>query len=374
MFTNTILNYGDGFDSLTGLAFTCPKTGLYWLFYTVVWDGTTYANFTIQGGNQVPVMSIRRLHTTYNKYDIISRDKILNLTLNQQLTVFSSYPTFGNSTLGSGWGALHLDSFLSKFIAFEAYTSPTGTIGKFYQASFNYGNAWNNVTQLFTAPQTGIYYFSLSIGVPANTKVWNNLYLLSTSYCDVEIFETNHNGLDVISRGCLMKLTANQVVSVHWDCTDGDSSYYETSFRGFLYAPVHGIQVAWSVHNSGYITGSGMAMSFPDVLVNVPSTVWQASSNKVIIPVSGTYYVEMVGQTDSYVSALDPMDMRLTLNNTVIISRLYFGSMNNYVTRSLPIFIHLYANSKLTVAYYNVDLFGDNRGGLSFQGFLIYPD
>ena len=368
------VNYGNGFSNTTGTTFTCPKAGLYWLFYSVVWNGTTFANFTVQGSNQSPIMSIRRLHTVFNNYDTMSRDKIINLTLYQQLTVSSTYPTYANTTIGSSWGAFLLDNLMSTLVAFEVCSTKLTGNGAFDAIVYNYGNAWNNATQSFTAPVTGIYYFSLSLGVPATTKVWNRFEIGYTDYCDIEIYSILHDGLDVISRGCLLSLNAGNILDITWFYTNGDSSYSQTSFRGFLYSPTHGVKVAWSVHNSGYVTGSGLAMSFPNVYVNVPSTVWQSSTNKVIIPVSGTYYVEMVGQTDSYVSALDPMDMRLTLNSTVTLSRLYFGSMINYVTRSLPIIVHLQASSVLSVAYYNVDVYGDSYDGLSFQGFLLYPD
>ena len=372
-FANIKLNYGNGFNETNSKTFTCPRTGLYWLFYTVFWDGMTFANVTVLGTNQSPILSMRRLHTVYDKYDTISRDKILNLTLHQQLTVSSSYPTVGNYTMGSSWGAFLLDHLLSSYIAFEVYKSSAQPQQSFYQAVFNYGNAWNNATQLFTAPQSGIYYFSISVGVPANTKEWNAVSLQGVYACSLEIYSMNHNGPDIISRGCLLQLTLGQSLSIAWDSSPVDISYSQTSFRGFLYSPVSGVQVAWSVHNNGIITGSGTAMSFPIIRVNVPSSVWQVSSNKAFIPVSGTYYVEMVGQTNTSPTQID---MRLTLNNSVTISRLFFASSYDYVTRSLPVIVHLQLNSLLSVAFYSVSLFGDNNDGegLSFQGFLVYPD
>ena len=373
-FNDVKVNYGNGFNETNSKTFTCPRTGLYWLFYSVFWDGTTFANITVLGTNQSPIVSIRRLHTVYNNYDTISRDKILNLTSNQQLTVSSSYPTFGNSSVGSSWGAFLLDSLLSSFIAFEVcmHKSTSGTSQSFYQTVFNYGNAWDNATQSFIAPLTGIYYFSISIGVPANTKEWNAFTLSAyTLACSLEHYSTYNNDLDLISRGCLLQLTSGQSLGITWENKPVDTSYSETSFRGFLYSPTSGLQVAWSVHSGSSVTGSGIAMSFPVVRVNVPSSVWQVSSNNVLIPASGIYYVEMVGQTNT-----GQIDMRLTLNNSVTLARLYFGSSYNYITRSLPVIQHLQVNSVLSVAYYSVSLLGDAGQGeaLSFQGFVVYPE
>ena len=377
-FANAKVNYGNGFNETTGKTFTCPKTGLYWLFYTVVWNGQTFANFTVQGTNLVPIMSIRRLHTDYNNIDTISRDKILNLTLNRQLTVSSSYPIFGNSSFGSSWGAFFLENLMSSFIAFEVYKTTAVPLQSFYQTVFNYGNAWNNATQLFKAPQAGIYYFSISVGVLATTMGWNAFLVVPDNKyaCSLEIYSKDHNGPDIISRGCLLQLALGQSLKIDW-LFDTDLSYSQTSFRGFLYSPISGIQVAWSVHNKNTVIGSGPAMSFPIVRVNVPSSVWQISSNSILIPVSGLYYVEMVGETNT---ASAQIDMRLTLNNSITLARLYFGSSSNYVTRSLPAILHLQVNSLLSVAYYSVSLYGgydgfyDYGGSLSFQGFLVYPD
>ena len=323
------------------------------------------------GTNQSPVPTILRLHVTFSKHDTVARDKILNLTWTQQLSMSSSNQTYADASIGSNWGSFLLDNLMSPSIIFEVYTTPSKNYGFFDAEVFNIGNAWSNASQTFTAPVSGIYYFSYSFGVPATTKVWNYPSLSGSYYCDVEMYDVIHAGLDIISRGCLMNLTAGHTVGIAYKYSAGDSSYSESSFRGFLYSPAHGVKVAWSVHNSGYVSGNGSAMSFPVTLVNLPTTVWRSSSNTVTIPVNGTYYVELVGKTAGTPS--DGIDMRLTLNNSTVLSRLYFNSLYNYISRSQPIIVYLQANSVLTVAYYAVDLAGSNYNGLSFQGFLIYP-
>jgi hypothetical protein len=66
-----------------------------------------------------------------------------------------------------------------------------------------------------------------------------------------------------------------------------DTSYGETSIRGFFYTPSHGNPVAWSVYNSdGFsASGSGTSLPFPGVLVNAGSPLlpWQPNNNQVSI-------------------------------------------------------------------------------------------
>ena len=367
------LNFANGFNVSTGRTFTCPTTGLYWLFYTVVWDGTTYADFSVQGTNQLPEPIIKRLHTDYDSYDTISRDKMLNLTFNQQLSISSAYETYADVNVGSNWGAFLLDNLMSPLIAFEVYASQSAASQSnvFDETVFNYGNAWSQYNQEFTAPISGIYYFSLSVGVTASNLGWNSIAAYDT--CELDLFDSHHTGIDLISGSCMMYITATQTVSIYWNIlTDGmDSSYFETTFRGFLYSPVHGMQVAWSVHNTNIVSGSGSAMAFPKVFVTEPPSIWQNSTNTITIPVSGIYYMDLMGQTGIL---LGTMNMSLTLNSTIVLSRLLFISNYFYITRSQPVMAYLQSNSVLAVSYNNANLEGCDNNGLGFQGFLLYPD
>ena len=366
------LNYADGYNIYSGQTFTCPKAGIYWLFFSIVWDGTTYANFSVQGTNE-PVLAIQRLHTVFNNYDTISRDKMFNLTINQQLIITSAFPTYADVTIGSSWGAFLLGDLMSPLIAFEVYASTTiqAQANCFDTVVFNYGNAWEISSQTFTAPVSGTYYFSLSIGVSANVDGYNRIG--SYDVCEIEMYDSSHNGIDLVSGACLINLTVSQTFTISWYSPSSgyDSSYKQTSLRGFLYSPVHGKQIAWSVHSSDTVSGSGSAMHFPNVLVNTPAFIWQSSSNSLTVPVSGLYYMDITGQTSGNHGIID---MRLTLNSTVNLTRLYCASAVTFVTRSRSLMAHLLANSILAVAYDNVNLEGYGINGFGFQGFLIYPD
>ena len=363
------------FDESGGRTFICPKTGLYWWFYTAVWDGTTYANLSMQGVELLSLSIMNRLHTSYSGYDILARDRILNMTLYQQVVISSDYPTYASTSISSSWGAFQLDSLMTPLIAFEVYASSTTAAQNklFDSIAINYGNAWNSSDQQFIAPVSGIYYFSQSIGVSANQYGWNIITLEGSGVCDAEVYNVIHYGLDFTSGGCLLNVTAGQRVSVRFSTPLGiDSSYMQTSFRGFFYSPVHGVKVAWSARSTGTVAGNGTALSFPRISVNVPSTIWNISSNAITIPVSGIYYIDMTGQTGP--NPVGVIDMSLTKNFTTVLSRLLFNSKSPWVTRSQPTIAHLQANTVLTVAYQNVDLNGCCNNCLGFQGFLLYPD
>jgi hypothetical protein len=225
----------------------------------------------------------------------------------------------------------------------------------------NIGNGWSVAGQYFMAPVTGTYYFSYSSGSIGN--VWLNIIVGSTQYCDNEIYVSHGNGLDVASRGCLLALTAGSTAKmyVYQPASSGMST-----FRGFLYSPAQGDSVAWSVHASGIFSIANGPVPFDTVVVN-SGLVWQAASYTVSIPVTGTYYIELVGQPYS-----GYMDMRLTQNGANVLSRLWTGYSARWLTRSRSILAVLSAGDTLVVNCVNCALTGDGHGGLSLQGVLLF--
>lgn len=130
--------------------------------------------------------------------------------------------------------------------------------------------------------------------------------------------------------------------------------------------------VAWSVHNDGRMEGSGARIPYPIVYINLPPSVWDVDGSNAIMPVDGTYYMEIIGELDCMVPST--MDMRLMLNEQVILARVVFGHPSFYVSRGRSIIVHLTAGSMLTVAYENSQVGGGTKSGLSFMGFLLMPD
>lgn len=108
-----LVNVGQGFGLNN---FTCPKTGIYWFFYTVVWDGAVnYAHYSVTGLSTAAARIFRN-HTVFNGYDTISRDAIRNVTIGQTLSVTSLHPLFADATTGSAFGGFLLDTLMSSLV------------------------------------------------------------------------------------------------------------------------------------------------------------------------------------------------------------------------------------------------------------------
>ena len=251
---------------------------------------------------------------------------------------------------------------------FEVHCSSTSFTGTFDVTVINIGNGWVSSSNNFLVPVSGVYYFSYSFGVPSATSIWMNLLAGAANYyCDSIIWETTRNGLDTVSRGCLLSLTSGTTVKAVLLTGSADSSYAQATFRGFLYSPIQGVRVSWSVHYDASFSGSGI-FPYNVIYVNV-GNAWSTSNFRVTTPTAGIYYMEMVAQTYP-----GPIDLRLTLNYITLLSRLYVGWNNfNWITRSRSVIAYLQVGDVVFVNAISVAITGDNRQGMSFQGILLYP-
>ena len=243
------------------------------------------------------------------------------------------------------------------------YCSSLTFTGTFNVIVFNVGSAW--ASNQFKAPVAGIYYFSLSVGVQAGQYMWLYFKEGINNRCESEIYDFSHNGQDLTNRGCLLNLAANAIVKPTIASGTGYSSYGQTSFKGFRYAPIQGTQVAWSVHNNNNYYGTGVV---PFGIVYLNTGCWQTASSNAIIPRAGLYYMEIVAQ--AYWGAID---MTILLNNVLSLSRVYFASTSyGYITRNRSVIAYLRTGDLVYVRCQNCGLTGDGAQGISFQGFLLY--
>lgn len=258
---------------------------------------------------------------------------------------------------------------VSAQILFEVYQSTGGFSGSFDTVIYNIGNGWVKNSNYFKAPQAGIYYFSFSVGTVQNMWAWTSLKVGSVKYCENEIAQTVA-GTDIASRGCMLSLLSGNTVKVFPD-DNGDSSVGESSFKGFLYSPILGSGVVWSTHTSSEFTNFTGIIPYDTVLVRNPTSVWQAATYTIVIPAgaTGTYYVEIVGQSAHYL----PIDMELRLNGNTLLTRLLLAYGSYYVTRARAILTHLAAGDQVNVMCYYCDMTGDGTTGISFMGMLLYP-
>ena len=355
-FSTVPVNYGDQFALPN--SFTATKSGLYWMIYSVVWDGTTFADYAIQGtGLQYPP-EVHRLHAVFNNYDIISRDLFLSTTSGQKMSVATAYPTYGDDTTGCGWGGIRLDDLMNPLLAFDVTATTAAKCNapcRIFpdQININLGNVWRGNVGSFIAPQLGVYYFSVSFGLAPNADSYLAIQQVqgNVSHCMLAFSDVTHASYDVISRGCLLSLQKNDEIKLFQLAgAKLDASYGETTFKGYLYSSVYGSPVAWSVCTNDVIRGGGSQLPLQQIKVNVGGA-WNKATNQLVAPVSGLYYMEIVSSGQA--------DLRLVLKPSGrIISRLYFASnATTYVTRSRPVLSVLNANDIMQIDYSNANVF-----------------
>ena len=358
--------------------FVTIKNGFYWLFFTIVWDGKTFADFTMLGSLETQAPEIVRYHRSWPGVDTISHSNLAFLPAGQYLNFASNYPTFADKTIGTSCGAFLLDSLLAPLVTFEVASYSKIFSGEFSDVLVDNQNVWNMPSQSFFAVQSGIYFFSINVAVQPYTQFQLNLTSSNSSgnnvACGMQM-TSFRDGIDDVSRGCLMNLNRGELVSVQSRTSNKTAAYNDTlltieaSFRGFLYSPAHGLIVAWSLFNDKLVIGSGDRMTFPTVTINVGGA-WNSSTNQVFVPIAGTYFMHIVGQTSSLNGTID---MQLTLNSRTILSRLWLAGPVDIVTRSRSLIADLQIKDVLTVAFKNVSMDGGVNNGISFMGFLLYP-
>lgn len=356
-------------DCYSVFNFVAPSTGCYWFFYTLVWQGSTPGMLSMTGTDLgQPPAEVLRGHAYFNGTDTLSRHSVFQLAEGQVLNMTSEYPTYADVTIGSSWGGVQLDVLMSPLVVFDVASTDPQTDGQMHDVHLNVRNGWDSAKQAFVAAHDGVYYFFLSAGVPAYTALTATVSSsVSHTDCGLQMGDTSHNGVDLISRGCILSLSTGEEVSISLGPNHPDTTYGETSLRGFLYSPAHQHNVAWAVHNNGTVSGSGSIMSFPNVTVNVGGA-WNDASNTITVPVTGTYLIELVGATGVQGS----IDMRLMLNSDTVLTRLWSAGPEDSVTRSRTLLATLNATQTLSIAYDNVNMDGHSSNGISFQGMLLY--
>ncbi len=139
-----------------------------------------------------------------------------------------------------------------------------------------------------------------------------------------------------------------------------------SSFKGFLYSPIHGVKVAWAAHSVAASGGVNVIMTFPYVYVNV-GNAWQTSTNQsAVIPVAGTYYV-VIGATQQPNSGAQ---MSLYKNGIQTCLSWLKNSLttNAVVSREAAFMLQLKVGDTLAASVTS----GYYQGFSSFEGFLLY--
>ena len=388
-FDQIIVNDGGGFVRSPINTFLCPRSGIYWFQYSICWNGLSQIRAYMLGTKQPQCTQISRMHDGFNKTDVISKTSVHTLEAGQYLVLYNSeYDLISDNEIeGTGWGAFLLDTLMSPLVIFEVSTALRDLVS-FNNVNINIGSGWARYSQKFIVNITGLYYFTFSISIKASENNKNFTAYLNTSnhniYCTVKFSGQSHYTefvMDTLNRGCLLLLNETDEVSLA--IANEDVVYTlpcgVTSFRGFLYSPLHNVKVAWSVHNSSNLvkTLKKNTLHLTEVLVNT-NGVWNTTTNSIGITISGVYYLEIVGSSaeGNSENEFESIDMCVMKNSSTPLLLLRFAFNKSQVTRSNSAIARLQVGDKLTVTSMNsgVVMSGFNMQGISFQGFLLYTD
>ena len=353
--------------------FTAPLDGTY-VFHlsTGIGSGNTLIACIVFG---TVAPCVYRMSNSHNGFDMISRDFIYSLTKGQEVYI---YPVEGNPKSNglrqTSWSAFLLDNLMYPKIAFCVSSTSLSSSGKidYTKISVNEGNAWNIATDLFTAPRSGIYVFSLNCGAQLMQGYVVLVYINNLKQYGLILGSGTHNGNDMTSRMVVTSLTAGDTVYVSLESGViwNEGNVYSTSFAGFLYEPLDGRKVIWSVHQTNYLHSYMCPMPFDEVSVNVGNG-WNSTANKFVVPYAGIYQLHLTATSDSYTK----IDCQLWWNG-IAYANIYVTTTvhSNAETRSRAIMIEASVGDTfyITISLYT-DLFSNVYRFISFTGFLLAP-
>ena len=387
-FDQVLVNDGNGFNNKTSSVFKCPKSGFYWFFSTLQWQGTTQARITMRGDNETDYFDLMRLHTTFDRSDTISRSGIYSLSAGQDLTLFSHQHIQGDYLSGCSWGTFRLDALMSSLVTFHVSSLLQNFTGKFEIIHLNHGNGWISDSNHFKVPEDGIYYISANIGVKSRNLLGAYFSFGDKEFCTLHLYDTHHPDIDIASRGCLHYFNRGQTIALNF--SDGTASSVETKFgltslSGFLYSSSNSAFPAWSLQTRSKssvvkLSKLNKYWKFTNSVTD-PLEIWDEQNNLIIIPLSGVYFIEIVGTTASgnckrsnyYCS----FDLGVVKNNYTVLTRLQFLWSASWITRSRSLVARLKYKDTLGVVRLSKDHvmgYDEHVQEISFYGFLLYSD
>jgi hypothetical protein len=307
--------------------------------------------------------------------------------VNAELYMSTDYPLYNDGLVQTTWGGFKLDDVMSPLSVFRAartssYTAGSGSYIPLDKMLLNAGNAMAQCNNTHLVVQrTGVYFVSWSAASPPNTTHSVFLYVNTASLSRILLECGDFNGIEMSSQSLMLQLNAGDTLSLRSTPPDTSSSgtsasysdtSYQTSLTGFLYEPVHGYNVAWSLGGPSGISYGPTNINFTKVFVDT-SGAWNNSAVNVRVPVSGLYYVKISGSTYREYK----LNMVLTVNNSPLMN--VMDKLSNTCTqyrngRSRSIITRLQQDDILTVIVPNGYVaWSGSKSEVLFAGFLVSP-
>ena len=213
-------------------------------------------NFELQKSNQ-PFTSCSHTYTVQYSTDSTGRDIIMRLNESETLHFTTSTGLYSDSHVYTNIAIFNIAELMSSdkdpvvfSVAKNSILSGNVNPVIFNQILFNDYSHFNVSTNKFTAPSSGIYFFTLSVGVTGGFPVEFMLYVNDVPFTSIIRESTARTGTDVIGRSIMMNLNKSDKVHVgnKRNTSVYSSQLLETSFAGFKYEPIHHNKVSETHH------------------------------------------------------------------------------------------------------------------------------
>ena len=203
-------------------------------------------NFVLMKSNQ-PFTSCSHTYTVSSNFDATGKDIILRLNESESLHFTTSTGLISDGDVHINIAIFNIAELMSSdndpvvfSVARNSLLHGTANPVTFNQVLFNDYSHYDVSTNKFTAPSSGVYYFSFSVGVTNQSPVEFMLYVNDVPFTNIIRESTARTGTDVIGRSIMMNLNKSDTVHVGskgrvaWS-----SDLLESSFGGFRYYPVY---------------------------------------------------------------------------------------------------------------------------------------
>ena len=378
-----IIDTAGGFDSSKSV-FTVPESGLYLTHFSAGIPAYSPMSVSLVGTTSSP--NILMTASIFNGEMMASRDDIQWWGKGQQVYLSSNYTLNSDGMFQTSWSAVRIDNIMTPVVAFclartsDLSGSAYNTL-PFTNAMLTVGSALGVCTHQFIAPTYGAYFISFSVAIKAySPSSYIRVYLRVNYDTRTMIYldsSMSNFDKDISSNSVLLRLNEGDIVDLQYlsytSYDDHSDEHYQTALTGFLYEPVHGYNIAWSVTYSSSTTFTGPIAAFPFNYVWInDGGVWDTSSYIATIPVSGIYWLKVSGMSPSKTS--NQFNMILSVNSQSIINVMEKITNGGENARSHSIAFRLKQGDQLQVSVPTGFQVDTTAKVALFCGFLIYPD
>jgi len=232
-------------------------------------------------------------------------------------------------------------------------------------------NNYNRNTNKLQIPQNGIYYFSLSAGVPANMAIDYSLIIPSGQYRPAVLrTHTSGTGIDTISRDAILQLNTGTV-----NIRSGGNLYSDafklTSMAAFSITDVMTNPRYFYVYQPSGIFSNFGTIRFQNVVLNQPGD-WDVNTNQFRCRQTGIYIFTF----SVFVDPADIVRSQLNVGNKVyeLLREHTNHGMNGGDVLSRTVLTTCNANEIVTASLNGGVIQGRRELTTGLMGFAYTPD